>query len=75
MRICVKGFGCSSSLADAEVLAGCLSSAGHKLLGDPKEAELVVYNTCAVKTPTENRMIDLLKRVPRSTKLIDGTSD
>ncbi|MCK5593088.1 tRNA (N(6)-L-threonylcarbamoyladenosine(37)-C(2))-methylthiotransferase, partial [Candidatus Bathyarchaeota archaeon] len=29
-----------------------------------------VYNTCAVKTPTENRMIDLLKKTPKTKKVI-----
>lgn len=70
MRIYVKGFGCSSSLADAEVLAGCLSSAGHTIVSNSQDAELVLYNTCAVKAPTENRMIYLLKKIPKEKKLI-----
>ena len=70
MRVYVKGFGCSSSIADAEVLAGCLGRAGHTLVGDSEEAEVLVYNTCAVKGPTENRMISLLKRVSEGQKLI-----
>lgn len=70
MRVYVKGFGCSSSIADAEVLAGCLERAGYTLVGDSEEAEVLVYNTCAVKGPTENRMISLLKRVSGGQKLI-----
>jgi len=34
------------------------------------EANIVIYNCCSVKGPTENRMIDLLQRVPSSKKLI-----
>lgn len=70
MRIFVKGFGCSSSLADSEVLAGCLSEVGHTVVNNIREADVVIYNTCAVKAPTENRMLNLLKRVPRGKKLI-----
>ncbi len=70
MRIYVKGFGCSSSLADAEVLAGCLSSADHEIVSEVEDAQLVVYNTCAVKAPTENRMINLMKMVPEEKKLV-----
>jgi len=70
MRIYVKGFGCSSSVADAEVLAGCLSSAGHTIVNDLQNADMVLYNTCAVKTPTENRIIYLMKRIPKEKKLI-----
>ena len=31
---------------------------------------MVIYNTCAVKGPTENRAITVLKRAPKSKKLI-----
>lgn len=70
MRIYVQAFGCSSSLADGEVLSGCLAAHGYDLVTSLPEADLVVYNTCAVKGPTENRMISLLKRVPPNTKLV-----
>jgi len=70
MRIYVKGFGCSSSIADAEVLAGCLASAGYTVENNLHYADLVIYNTCAVKAPTENRMINLLKKVPEKKKLV-----
>jgi MiaB-like tRNA modifying enzyme len=70
MKAFVKSFGCSSNLADGEVLAGCLAKAGYKLVNDVKSADVIVYNTCAVKGPTENRMIDILKRVPTRKKLV-----
>jgi MiaB-like tRNA modifying enzyme len=70
MRVFVKSFGCSTSLADGEVLAGCLEEAGYSLVDHPSEADMIVYNTCAVKGPTENRMIEILRRVPANKKLI-----
>jgi MiaB-like tRNA modifying enzyme len=70
MQVFVKSFGCSTNLADGEVLAGCLGEAGHKLVNSPASADLIIYNTCAVKGPTENRMIEILKRVPPNKKLI-----
>ncbi len=70
MRVFVKSFGCSTNLADGEVLAGCLAEAGHQLTKSPSEAEIIIYNTCAVKGPTENRMIETLKRAPPKKKLI-----
>jgi MiaB-like tRNA modifying enzyme len=69
-RVFLKSFGCSTNLADGEVMAGCLASAGFKLVDSVAAAEVVVYNTCAVKGPTENRIIDLLKKVPRGKKLL-----
>lgn len=51
-------------------MAGCLAEAGYKLLEDVENANIVIYNTCAVKGPTENRMMEVLKRVPSDKKLI-----
>ena len=70
MQVFIKSFGCSTNLADGEVLAGCLAEAGYKLVDSVASADLIIYNTCAVKGPTENRMIEILKRVPSSKKVI-----
>jgi threonylcarbamoyladenosine tRNA methylthiotransferase CDKAL1 len=70
LRVFVRSFGCSSSIADGEVIAGCLSTAGFELAGSVEEADVVVFNTCAVKSPTENKIIHLLKKVPSDKRLI-----
>ena len=70
MQVFVKSFGCSTNLADGEVLAGCLAEAGHRLMDSVASADVIIYNTCAVKGPTENRVIEILKRVPASKKVI-----
>jgi MiaB-like tRNA modifying enzyme len=70
MRVFVKSFGCSTNLADGEALAGCLKEAGFKLTDSASDANLLIYNCCAVKGPTENRMIETLKRVPPEKKLV-----
>jgi len=69
-RVYVKSFGCSANLADGEVIAGCLSEAGFELVEDPEDAEFLVYNTCAVKSPTENRIMDILRKAPKDRRLI-----
>jgi len=51
-------------------MAGCLLDAGYEIVGDAARADVIIYNTCAVKTPTENRMMDILRGVPRDRKLI-----
>lgn len=69
-RVYVKSFGCSANLADGEVIAGCLSKAGFEVVDEPQDAEILLYNTCAVKSPTENRVIDILKKAPKDKRLI-----
>ena len=66
----IKNFGCSSNVADGEVLAGCLVEAGFQLATSESEADLLIYNTCAVKGPTENRIIAALKQAPQNKKII-----
>jgi len=69
-KVHVVSFGCSSSLADGNLLAGCLAEAGFEVVHNLKDADVVVVNTCAVKGPTENRMISFLTTIPRSKKLV-----
>ena len=66
----MKSFGCSTNMADGEFITGCLSTEGYEIADRIEDADVLVYNTCAVKTPTENRMIDLLKKTPKTKKVI-----
>jgi threonylcarbamoyladenosine tRNA methylthiotransferase CDKAL1 len=69
-KVFIKNFGCSSNIADGEVLAGCLAKAGFQITQSESDADLIVYNTCAVKGPTENRIIDALKHAPKNKKIV-----
>ena len=70
MQVFVRSFGCSANTADSEVLAGCLTDAGFTMADSETNAHVIIYNSCAVKEPTENRIIDALKRVPKNKKVI-----
>ncbi len=61
-RVFLESFGCSSNVADGEFMAGSLEAAGFELVNSAAKADVLIYNTCAVKTPTENRAIEVLKR-------------
>ena len=69
-KVFIKNFGCSSNMADGEVLAGCLTEAGFQLATSETESDLIIYNTCAVKGPTENRIINTLKNAPKDKKIV-----
>ena len=70
MRVFIKSYGCSANTADTEVLKGCIAQAGYQLTDSASTANVVIYNTCAVKGPTENRIIHALKNIPREKKVI-----
>jgi MiaB-like tRNA modifying enzyme len=57
-------------MADGEVLAGCLAKAGFRLATSEAAANVSIYNTCAVKGPTENRIVNAMKRAPKGNKLV-----
>lgn len=69
-KIFVSNFGCSSNIADGETLAGCLANAGFRIVTSDATADLIIYNTCAVKGPTENRIINQIKNSPKNKKVI-----
>jgi MiaB-like tRNA modifying enzyme len=69
-RVFIKNFGCPSNTADGEVLAGCLAQAGFQIATSEPEADLLIYNTCSVKGPTENRIINDLKNAPKNKKIV-----
>ncbi|MGZ4849944.1 MAG: tRNA (N(6)-L-threonylcarbamoyladenosine(37)-C(2))-methylthiotransferase [Candidatus Bathyarchaeia archaeon] len=70
MKVFVRSFGCSANSADSEVLSGCLAQGGFQLTTSEATADVIIYNTCAVKGPTENRIINALKHAPKGKKLI-----
>jgi len=55
-KIFIKTFGCSANYNNSEIIAGLLVKAGHKIVSEPKNAELIIVNTCTVKLPTENKV-------------------
>ncbi len=70
MQVFVRSFGCSANTADSQTLTGCLSKAGYPIANSEEDADVVIYNTCAVKGPTENRIINALKTIPKTKKVI-----
>jgi threonylcarbamoyladenosine tRNA methylthiotransferase CDKAL1 len=70
MQVFVKSFGCSTNHADGAVLAGCLCHAAYTIVDSISNADVVIYNTCAVKGPTEDRVVAVLKSVPSNKKLV-----
>ncbi len=52
----VRSFGCQQSVNDGERLKGVLLDVGFVLTQEPAEADLILFNTCAVREHAEQRM-------------------
>ncbi|MDR2700698.1 MAG: tRNA (N(6)-L-threonylcarbamoyladenosine(37)-C(2))-methylthiotransferase [Nitrososphaerota archaeon] len=69
MKIAIKTYGCSANTADTETITGILTSQGHQITTDT-EADIIIFNSCAVKGPTENRIINAIKQTSKAKKII-----
>ncbi|HJX24356.1 MAG TPA: tRNA (N(6)-L-threonylcarbamoyladenosine(37)-C(2))-methylthiotransferase [Candidatus Bathyarchaeia archaeon] len=69
-KIYIRNYGCAANIADGETISGCLSKSGYQIVPNEEEASILIYNTCAVKTQTENKVISALKNVPKHKRLI-----
>ena len=52
----VDTFGCQQNVADGERLSGMLKNMGFSFTKDPREADIVILNTCAVREHAEQRV-------------------
>ena len=55
-RACVDTFGCQQNVADGQKLMGMLEASGFTITDNPKEADVVILNTCAVREHAEDRV-------------------
>ncbi len=55
-RAYVRSFGCQQSVSDGERLKGVLQDTGFLLTEEPAEADLILFNTCAVREHAEQRV-------------------
>ncbi len=52
----IRTYGCQMNTHDSERLAGLLESAGYERAAVPDLADVVVFNTCAVRENADNRL-------------------
>lgn len=52
----VHTFGCQQNMSDGEKIKGMLADMGYELIGTPDGADLVIFNTCAVRENAEDRV-------------------
>src|SRR5690349_4384976 len=52
----VETYGCQMNVADSDMLLGMLGQAGYGRTEDPSRAELILFNTCAVREQAEERV-------------------
>ena len=76
MNIYIDTYGCTFNQGDSEIMAGLLIEEGYGLVNTPEDADVIVINTCYVKLPTEqkviNRILKLKQEFPHKKLIISG---
>ena len=49
----IETYGCQQNVSDSEILAGMLSSMGYEICLFKDDADIIIYNTCAVRENAE----------------------
>ena len=70
MNIFIKTFGCPVNFSDSEKMAGLLKQAKFKIVNAPEKADLIIINSCTVKTPTEINFFKYLEKTKQLNKKI-----
>tara|TARA_Y100000310_G_scaffold203527_1_gene203772 strand:+ start:13747 stop:14790 length:1044 start_codon:yes stop_codon:yes gene_type:complete len=80
MKVFVKTYGCAFNQRDSENIKGVLKVDSFEIVDSEKESDLIVINSCGVKSVTQNKITDYIKRQTKPvyvggclTKMIDLT--
>ena len=56
-------YGCTANRGDTELMLGQLAAAGHEVVSNLSQADVVIVNTCAVKGTTYRKMLHRLREL------------
>ncbi len=63
MKVYMETFGCTFNQADSQIMAGLLEERGEEIVESPEEADVIILNTCYVKQPTEQKIINHIQKI------------
>ncbi len=69
-KVYIKTYGCSYNFSDSEVMKGLLRKKGFNIVDNEEQAELVIVNSCIVKTPTEKKILKYIEQLKAAKKPI-----
>ena len=76
MKVYIETFGCTFNQGDSQIMAGLLKENNAKMVEEPENADVIIVNTCYVKYPTEqkvlNRIQGIQKDFPDKKLIISG---
>src|SRR5262252_8515276 len=59
----IETVGCQMNVLDSELVVGSLRRQGFELTHDPREADVILFNTCSVREHAEEKIYSALGRL------------
>jgi len=72
MKIYLETLGCQMNRLDSELVIGRLVAAGHEMVAERAEGEVVLYNTCSVRVHAEDKIHSRLGRIRAENMASNG---
>jgi threonylcarbamoyladenosine tRNA methylthiotransferase CDKAL1 len=63
MKVYIETFGCTFNQGDSQIMAGLLKEDNAQIVAEPEDADVIIINTCYVKHPTEQKVLNRIKKV------------
>jgi threonylcarbamoyladenosine tRNA methylthiotransferase CDKAL1 len=63
MKVYIDTFGCTFNQGDSQIMAGLLHEDNAQIVSNMEDADVIILNTCYVKQPTEQKVINRIKKV------------
>ena len=60
MNVGFVSLGCSKNLVDTEMMVGLFEKNGYNIVTDPKEADIIIVNTCGFIESAKEEAINTL---------------
>ena len=65
MKVYIDTFGCTFNQGDSQIMAGLLQEDNAQIVSKMEDADVIIINTCYVKQPTEQKVINRIKKVQK----------
>jgi tRNA-2-methylthio-N6-dimethylallyladenosine synthase len=71
-KLYIESYGCQMNFSDSEIVASILIEEGYTTIGDFKEADVILVNTCSIRDNAEQRVFNRLKNYQSVKKYRPG---
>ena len=68
-RVYIETYGCQMNVADSEVVLSILAENGYSVSFDPKQADVILINTCSIRQNAEEKVfkrLDMFSRIRKN---------